>query len=284
MKGKGRIYLLAFIMSFFLILPTILYADDVQVILPGAGDAFNVEQPAGTIRFEADGSGNVSVPALNCTGNANGGKVTTNASGRLQCGDDNVGVANCSEVSNCSAFTTLENRIGRLETLVKAAAGNVKIVFVTSSTYRGDLGGQSGADTKCQARADAASLPGTYMAWLSSATISAIGRFTTHSTFPYGLVNGNKVADDWYDLTDGSLDHAIDRDQNGNLVTGTVWTNTKTDGTVKYSTDTTTCSSWTVHASIYQGRYGLNSYTDTYWTDSAESYCNAYYRLYCFQQ
>jgi hypothetical protein len=97
MKEEKKIYLLAFIMSLLLIMPTVLYADDVQVILPDAGDAFNVEQPAGTIRFEADGSGNVSVPSLNCTGNANGGKVTTNASGRLQCGNDNVGVANCSD-------------------------------------------------------------------------------------------------------------------------------------------------------------------------------------------
>jgi hypothetical protein len=93
MQGKGKISLLALLFSLLILLPTILYADDVQLILPGSGDAFNVEQPAGTIRFEADGSGNVTVPALNCTSNTNGGKVTTNASGKLECGNDNIGVA-----------------------------------------------------------------------------------------------------------------------------------------------------------------------------------------------
>src|SRR5207248_2675590 len=42
-----------------------------------------------------------------------------------------------------------------------------KRVFVTSVMYDGNLGGLAGADAKCQARATAASLSGTYKAWLS---------------------------------------------------------------------------------------------------------------------
>ncbi len=45
-----------------------------------------------------------------------------------------------------------------------------KTVFVTSAAFKGNLGGLTGADAKCQAEADgpASIVPsGTYLAWLS---------------------------------------------------------------------------------------------------------------------
>ncbi|MCP4247869.1 MAG: hypothetical protein GY778_12545, partial [bacterium] len=109
-----------------------------------------------------------------------------------------------------------------------------KTVFATSTTYTGALGSFAGAYAKCQERANAAGLSGTYKAWLSGRPDGFGGQnaadFLTHSAVPYKLVDGTKVADDWADLTDGSLDHAIDKDEFGNAVTGSVWTNTETNG------------------------------------------------------
>lgn len=60
-----------------------------------------------------------------------------------------------------------------------------------------------------------------------------VERFTQNPG-PYVLVNGTRVADNWADLTDGTLDHAIDRTEaNLPLADGAearVWTNTTTAG------------------------------------------------------
>ena len=56
--------------------------------------------------------------------------------------------------------------------LLTAIAGSAyaqKTVFVTSVSFKGNLGGLTGADDKCQAQADdgASIVPsGTYLAWL----------------------------------------------------------------------------------------------------------------------
>lgn len=51
-----------------------------------------------------------------------------------------------------------------------------KRVFVTSSSYSGNLGGLSGADEKCQQAADGANLGGTWMALLASRNVGALER------------------------------------------------------------------------------------------------------------
>ena len=53
-----------------------------------------------------------------------------------------------------------------------AACLTEKRAFVTSQLYNGNMGGLAGADARCQGLADAVGLPGTYRAWLSSATES----------------------------------------------------------------------------------------------------------------
>ena len=79
---------------------------------------------------------------------------------------------------------------------VPACSPTPKRVFVTSSTFDGNLGGLAGADVKCQGAATTAGLPGTFRAWLSDSTTSASARLT-HSALPYALVNDVQVADDF---------------------------------------------------------------------------------------
>lgn len=100
-----------------------------------------------------------------------------------------------------------------------------KTVFITSQVFNGNLGGLAGADAKCQQLATAAGLGGTYKAWLSDSTTDARDRLT-HATVPYRLVDGTTVANDFTDLTDGSLDAPINRAENGTVVGDRPWTGT----------------------------------------------------------
>ena len=82
-----------------------------------------------------------------------------------------------------------------------------KTVFVTNASFKGNLGGLTGADEKCQAEADdlASIVPsGTYLAWLSDGTDSPDTRFAKSSD-PYVLPDGTRIAEDFTDLTDGSI-------------------------------------------------------------------------------
>jgi len=120
-----------------------------------------------------------------------------------------------------------------------------KTVFVTSTLHKGNLGGLAGADAICQARADAAGLGGTYFAWLSDAVNSPDTRFTK-ATAPYKLVDGTTVADNYADLTDGSLDAGITLHADGSMAPmggAFAWSNTTQTGTSDGAPD---CVAWTV--------------------------------------
>ncbi|MET0791193.1 MAG: hypothetical protein ABW061_06690, partial [Polyangiaceae bacterium] len=120
-----------------------------------------------------------------------------------------------------------------------------KIVFVTSTRYSGKFGGVAGADVQCQARAVAANLAGVYRAWLSGPDLpsSPSARFA-HSSVPYRLLDGSLVADDWGDLTDGTLQHAIDLTELHTKLSFFALTFTLADGTPGlFGSSTTTCYS-----------------------------------------
>jgi len=173
-------------------------------------------------------------------------------------------------------------------------------VFITSQQWTANLGGASGADAKCQAAANGASLGGTWMSWTSTSTSDPSLRFV-HSTVPWKLLDGTLIADDWSDLTSGSLENPINRDENNNLVTfnnanyptdpysGIAWTDTSTSG---HSSGYTNCSDFTdgtsasTSASVgYIGYY--HPIPASCWTDAqgtAAYVCNSVVSLYCFEQ
>jgi hypothetical protein len=157
-------------------------------------------------------------------------------------------------------------------------AGGPCTVFVTSTTYNGNLGGLAGGDAACQTRATAAGLPGTFRAWLSTNAVSAGSRFV-HSTGPYRLVTGTTIADDWSDLTDATLAAAIDRTEIGTQVPSLVWTGTDASG----QTTGSTCVDWTSSSSASIARIGSAAATDSGWTSTNNDSCTNSYRLYCFQ-
>jgi hypothetical protein len=160
-----------------------------------------------------------------------------------------------------------------------------KTVFVSSSTQAGNLGGLAGGDAICQGLADAASLGGTYMAWLSDSTASPATRFTPWNG-PYERVDGVRVADNWADLLDGSLAATISINENGATAIGYVQTGTDPAGLGVYTTPGPYCQDWTSDAGAavstimrgYSGEAGVN------WTNAGIAGCANVIRIYCFEQ
>ncbi len=164
-----------------------------------------------------------------------------------------------------------------------------RIIFVTGGTYTGALGGLGGADAKCQNSAEEAGLMGTYKAWLSNNIDIAADRLTKHDV-PYIRTDGTRIAADWVDLTDGSLDEPISLNEYGMEVEApiNVWTNTNSDGN-RTSTDCnpgcgSACNNWSGPSSGWTGKGGSANQTTTSWTTSNNQRCNLFGRLYCVQQ
>jgi len=76
-----------------------------------------------------------------------------------------------------------------------------RLVFVSSESYTTNLGGLEGADAKCQVLAASAGWGHlSFKAWIGLNGSSLSERFE-QSIFPYVLINGVKVADNWTQLT-----------------------------------------------------------------------------------
>jgi hypothetical protein len=158
-------------------------------------------------------------------------------------------------------------------------------VFVTQHIWAAmDLGGLEGADQKCAQAAQAAGLPGTYKAWLSDHVTSAASRLS-HSTAPYKLTDGTVIANDWADLTDGTLSAPIHLSENRTEPnTGRQpWTNTSANGAVLDARGTRVCDDWKGDPP-FRAALGNRTKTDTGWTQFTSDQCVASGHLYCFQQ
>jgi len=163
-------------------------------------------------------------------------------------------------------------------------------VFVTSTTYNGNLKGTAvdglaGADAKCQERADAARLTGTYKAWLSTSDTSASSRLY-HSPIPYKLVDGMVIDDNWDDLTkEGSaLNNPIYRtEQNVSSEPNgyAVWTGTSSSGEIVGFDH---CLDWTSASSTKTAPIGHSNITNFRWTFESTPDCSNLNSLYCFEQ
>ena len=183
-----------------------------------------------------------------------------------------------------------------------------KCVFVTSTTHDGGfgdpfLGGLAGGDQICNDLATAAGLPGTYRAWLSTVGLVGLQGITTpndrfiKTISPYRLLNGSTVADNYADLTDGSLQTNIDVDETGATIGAPfqVWTGTLPDGSTfifnPAEPGNSTCDDWRFttdpsSGTSVTGIAGDARESTSEWTTASAGLqdCDNSFRLYCFQQ
>lgn len=174
------------------------------------------------------------------------------------------------------------NTLVASSTIFVTPLAGARSVFVSSNVF-GDFGGLAAGDAACQAEADAAGLPGTYQAWLSDGVDSPSTRFD-QGEGPYILPNGELVAADWADLTDGTIGNPIDVTAAGvQLFAAAVWTGTNPDGTPAPGPPPSNldCEGWTSSAAT--GVYGAMNQTGSTWTYASTQACTSAARLYCFQ-
>jgi hypothetical protein len=173
-------------------------------------------------------------------------------------------------------------------------------VFVTSALYTGDLGGVAAADQACQSLAQAASLGGTYKAWLSTTTVAAPSRFAGALNWRYVLVDGTLVANSLSTLLSGTPLVAINMTekktqgpagtaaQSCTLSAGSlfVWSDTSNTGTIIYGSSapagTGDCAGWTSNGTDVS--YGGDGNTRGGWSATCNAACSGEAALYCFEQ
>lgn len=167
-----------------------------------------------------------------------------------------------------------------------------KVVFATSTKYASTFGGAIAADAFCSQAAANAGLSGSFLSWVSDSIglgHSPSARFTK-STGPYVCTDGVVVANDWTDLTSGTLRSPIDCDEFGNPVIPfptalgySVWTGTNPDGTPAPSS----CLNWTA-GDPEVGVVGIAELTDAGWTSRFNANCGSIVggvaAFYCFEQ
>jgi hypothetical protein len=148
--------------------------------------------------------------------------------------------------------------------------------FVTSTTYDGNLGGGAGADAKCQARAIAAGLTGSYSAWINE--FPDFSRTQDH--WPpeaiFELVTGVQFASSYGNLI-GSAVHTprLALDEFGSPVSGRAWA-------VSGAFD---CNLWSTGSSATTGNTGAVDLGSSNWqTGGGNQACNTLQHLYCFEQ
>jgi hypothetical protein len=193
------------------------------------------------------------------------------------CGGRGGGCMTCSSSQACVDKDCVDRPCGQ---------GGPCRVFVTSTTHTGNFGGIAGADAICRNLAAAANLPGagSYMAWLSDATVSPATRFH-RSTGPYLLVGSSNIAENWDDLTNGSIATPLKRTETGQAIHSTnVWTSTLANGNSEGAGSEFTCGNWT-NAAATAGT-GWSDSVDAAWTDigGGVTNCTFSFPFYCFQQ
>lgn len=150
------------------------------------------------------------------------------------------------------------------------------IVFVTSTSTNGAIGGLGNADILCQARATSAGLAGPFVAWLSSGATTAPSRITAAG--PWFLTTGELAVDKFELVTLSTLMRPIARDENKNLVSDEAWTGTSNTGPSGND-----CNGWTSNLSTVGGTVGSTGATGSGWTNKRAIACANSRRLYCFQ-
>ena len=124
--------------------------------------------------------------------------------------------------------------------------------------------------TLCAKEALEGRLPGNFLPYIATSTFDPSVDFT-QSQVPYRRVDFVQIASNWGDLVDGSLAAPLNLDAQGATFNNVeVWTGSG-------------CDDYSNTSGL--GPVGVNSFTDSRWTDSYVQTCDrTNVHLYCMQQ
>lgn len=196
-------------------------------------------------------------------------------------------------VAGCSGPTCDVTLTGDLA--VTATLGQLGyLAFATDNLYDGDLLGDPAsadaeADAICNAEAAAAGLPGTYRAWLSSTTVSALSRLTG-ARAGWVRVDGVPFAPSLTALTSAQLLSTLHVTASGQPITNAadmvLWTNTTPSGGIGQTSNAQTCQSFsTTTGASGTSVVGSTEQADDLWTGDPGHYgqCSTANHLACLQ-
>lgn len=169
------------------------------------------------------------------------------------------------------------------QTCIAGACIGARRVFATSTVQGANLGGLGGADALCQARAGAAALGGSFKAYMVDNN-TGLDRLA-HPSVPFVRLDGVKVADDWADMADESLDAPISVDEFRMPVANNAWTGLRNvDGG-----GISSCNNWSFGGGDCLqngtcGGAGEVGMADDHWDGYYIYNCDAGFRLYCVEQ
>lgn len=193
---------------------------------------------------------------------------------RARTGYDGSGFAGwqgpCSGVDECVLTATAD-----LSVIASYEPANV--VFVTSTTVAGNFGGPAAGDALCAARAAAAGLAGTYRAWVSNSSVSALDAL--QGSRGWVRVDGFPVADTVDAMLRAQVFYPIQVDETGTRVDGrNVWTGTGDGGRVGLST----CNDWSSADATVLGTPGRTEFIGANFSTLPAITCNTQAPVYCF--
>ncbi len=181
-----------------------------------------------------------------------------------------------------------DGEISQTTNVCTPAGQRERVVFVTSTSYTGNLGGLAGADALCQSHANTQpALQGkTFKAWLSDDTGDPQSRFTKDGHFI--LADGTLIADRWRDLflTDfwfgiiPSLYTTFSRTETGAPISDMPWTGTNMWGNQSGAT----CANWTSDAGDVAATVGSTELQNFQWASADGRNCVEQHPLFCFEQ
>lgn len=167
---------------------------------------------------------------------------------------------------------------------------NTHTVFITSTAYNGNLGGELGADSLCSARGHAGTmtknLGGTWRAILQSKTGAGLTRISLLNGASVKNTNGDTVHLNAAGFLNppGNLVASLSYDENGALKAGQAWTGTWDIG--RNERWNSTCSAWTNSLGDDKGSFGESDKMTLPWFDQAMGQeggdsCSLLHSLYC---
>jgi hypothetical protein len=155
-------------------------------------------------------------------------------------------------------------------------------IFLTNNTYKGDLGGISGADEKCNSDQNKPDDGHYYKALIGGNNRDLNNDWVLEANMSYYRADGTTLitttnANKWFDF---SFSNSISENDSR------AWTGLKSDGSFEESLGARIriCNNWNAETIIWNGKTGDTDKKDNQAIDREDKTCDKYKNLYCVEQ